>query len=113
MTWWLTARRRNRRAEALFKPRPVRPDSAAIKALLQWAAARWPDAPPRSLGALAGRVDDETAKPVRELERVRYAPEKGEWTGQDLWEVWRRNVRDREDAESPRTGIAPLYPDRR
>lgn len=58
--------------------------AAASKALLAWAATEWPDSAPRSLGAVAARMEDGGGA-VRELERGLYASEPVRWQGQALW----------------------------
>lgn len=87
---------------------------AARNALLDWAAAAWPDAPPRSLGETARRLRPPLEAPVRELDRFLYAPGEASWNGEELGrEVkvgLRRAVRPaRTDALS---ALPPLYPER-
>jgi hypothetical protein len=84
------------------------------EALLEWAQARWPEQPPRSLGALAGRLEGPVVEQIRDLERVLYSPDAGAgWQGEALWGVWQagRLDRDGKGEEKGSSGeIAPLYP---
>lgn len=79
-------------------------------ALLHWGAALWPDAPPRSLGALAARVDAPLAARVRDLERALYA--RGhQWDGAGLYQLASKfQPQTGEQRPSPaRPGLEPLY----
>ncbi len=59
---------------------------AARRALLTWAAQRWPDAPPVSLPEFAGRLQrDELADALRILDRHIYGPAANDWRPQGLW----------------------------
>jgi hypothetical protein len=83
---------------------------AAARALLAWAAAKWPNHPPRSLGALATRLA-QGGDEVRALDQALYAPGDQAWNGARLWDSVRQGLQ----AESPDTadseaGFAPLYP---
>ncbi|MBN1238665.1 MAG: hypothetical protein JXB36_09190, partial [Gammaproteobacteria bacterium] len=49
-----------------------------------WAQLRFPEAPPRSLGALAARVPEPLAGEIAELEASVYGPAAGEWHGAGL-----------------------------
>ena len=74
----------------------------------------WPQNPPRSLGALAARLDDDLATEVRGLERILYAPGQSTvWQGEGLWRAWHAARLDREAGggdNRPGETIAPLYP---
>ncbi len=86
---------------------------AAARALLDWAAATWPQQPPRSLGALAERVD-RGADAIRELESTLYSAANNSWTGQPLWEVFKSGLQTSENATDIRqanNSAPPLYPD--
>jgi hypothetical protein len=85
---------------------------AAAQALLEWAAASWPEQPPRNLAALARRVSrgDEL---IRDLETVLYARGTRAWVGEPLWQaladglqVTPRSAGQRQPDDAP-----PLYPD--
>jgi BatD DUF11 like domain len=53
--------------------------------LLKWAAARWPDAPPKGLDELALRLGDPAAREaLRQLDRVLYRDSHGHWDGSEL-----------------------------
>jgi len=85
---------------------------AAARALLQLAATEWPADPPRSLGALAGRLSV-AAGALRTLERALYASGEASWQGGELWELFRNGLpaEHRKDVATD-PGLAPLYPDR-
>ena len=85
----------------------------AARALLDWAAATWPHQPPRSLGALAGRVD-RGANAIRELERALYSTDNNSWSGQPLWKAYMHGLQTAEkstDTGPARNSAPPLYPD--
>ncbi len=129
-TWWRCRRMAGASAPARAKPQSARspkPDSTPIKkacadhdpraatdALLNWAQAKWPDQPPRSLGALATRLGGDSAEQIRGLEKILYAPDpEGGWRGDSLWNAWQAGRLDRDRVageEDEREGIAPLYP---
>jgi hypothetical protein len=52
--------------------------------LIEWAAVRFPDSPPRSLGALAKRAPSDLAGAVRALEAHLYGAPEGNWNGEAL-----------------------------
>ncbi len=52
--------------------------------LLEWGELRFPDALPRSLGALASLLPLDLARGVEELERDLYGPSSDAWSGEDL-----------------------------
>ena len=84
---------------------------AAAKALLQWAAAHWPEEPPTSLGALGQRISTGAAA-VRELDQVLYAPGKQAWQGQALWEAFQQGMDgSTEHTQTHSEALSPLYPD--
>ena len=86
---------------------------AAASALLAWAAATWPQQPPRSLGALAARVD-EGADSIRELETVLYGAKDQSWNGLSLWKAFAGGLfKDRKTTAATQNpdGAPPLYPD--
>ncbi len=58
--------------------------AAAIDALLAWAAVRWPESPPRSLGELAQRLPSGAADEIESLNRSRYGAPVGTWDGRAL-----------------------------
>ena len=86
---------------------------AAAGALLDWAAATWPEQPPRSLTALAARVAQGDAV-IRELEAALYGADKQGWDGQPLWKVCEKGLLHTEKhaaAAQHSDGAPPLYPD--
>jgi hypothetical protein len=56
----------------------------ARRALLKWAEQRFPDSPPRSLGALAAALPAEPAREVLDLEAHLYGAAPGAWDGAAL-----------------------------
>ena len=81
---------------------------AARRALLAWAEQRFPDAPPRSLGALAAALPAEPAREVLDLEAHLYGAAAGAWDGGGL-----RGLLRAFDADSSSAGAAkedPLVP---
>jgi len=88
---------------------------AAARALLEWAAQRWPRNPPRTLSALAGRLA-QGADAVRELDQTLYAPAAREWQGDVLWQALRGGLRERAAGDRSAMlrgpGLPGLYPER-
>lgn len=105
VAWIITARAgrapavdRDRAASARDEPRrgaratlrslrsacAVHDGALARTALLQWAAQRYPEAPPRSLGALASQLPAGVARQVLDLEAHLYGGLPGPWDGQNL-----------------------------
>lgn len=85
---------------------------AAAGALLDWAAATWPQQPPRSLGALAVQVD-RGADAVRELESMLYSAGNESWAGQALWDAFANGLCSpfTTNYEQADNTVPPLYPD--
>jgi len=86
---------------------------AAAGTLLDWAAATWPERPPRSLGALAARVA-QGGEVIRELETALYGADKQGWEGQPLWKAFDNGLlhpETRPTAAQHTDGAPPLYPD--
>lgn len=82
----------------------------AAQALLALGQAEWPDDPPRSLGALAARIETGQAQ-LQTLDRSLYAADGADWRGAALWKTFRHGL----PAKKPRTqghddGLTPLYP---
>jgi hypothetical protein len=84
---------------------------ATASALLQWAAAKWPDDAPRNLGSLAQRLAA-GGKEIGELDQVLYATGSQHWQGDALWQVFKQGL-DEVVSEGParQDGLSPLYPD--
>ena len=84
---------------------------AAARALLQWAAASWPDEPPRNLGALVQRLAGGKTE-IRELERALYAANTEAWQGDALWQAFSHGLEVIAAGKpSQQETLAPLYPD--
>ncbi|NBC49088.1 MAG: protein BatD, partial [Gammaproteobacteria bacterium] len=88
----------------------------AAGALLEWGKARWPDAPPMSLRALADRAADAQRPALEALEQALYGAGSGEsaWRGDVLWQAVEHGLgpdpgRDRAD-RARADDLAPLYP---
>jgi hypothetical protein len=99
-----TASRGLRRAVRAGEP------EAAARALLDWGAALWPDAPPRSLRQLAERCDPPLASGITALERTLYAASSEGWNGEELVRsvsAFRPTART---PTAPGGGLPPLYP---
>ena len=86
----------------------------ARDALLEWAAAAWPEDTPRSLGETAHRLGPLLAARLRELDRSLYAPGKEAWDGGPLWREAKTGLRGapRSKRNAAPPGLAPLYPER-
>jgi hypothetical protein len=87
---------------------------AAREALLAWGRARWPDDPPRGLGALAERLGGTDAvRVLGDLDRVLYAsgrhPGASAWDGSSAW-AWIEPRLKQERPESSQRDSAPLPP---
>jgi len=97
--WWRQARRPTR-APVAGDPRPPQAsgpaavrracregDPRAVRAaLLDWAAGRWPDDPPRGLDALATRLGGaDAAARLAELDAACYAPAPASFDGNAFW----------------------------
>lgn len=84
---------------------------AMAAALLRWAAARWPDSPPRSLGALAARVSPEFATQLWVLDSALYRPGATAPSATSLREAWRASLRASTAVRAERSrALPPLYP---
>ncbi|HHH38393.1 MAG TPA: protein BatD [Sedimenticola sp.] len=86
---------------------------AAARALLELGAARWPEDPPASLGALASRLDG-AEEALRQLDRVLYGQGGTGWDGAALWQRFQDGIPEQGDdtkgrGEGP---LEPLYPQR-
>jgi hypothetical protein len=86
--------------------------AAAARALLQWAAASWPDDPPASLGALAQRLSTGVEE-LQALERALYGATGEAWQGDALWREFDQGLQQQPDTTSQVApeGLSPLYPD--
>lgn len=110
-------RRRPRRAKASAKQeepnvvqaaRPAQPEDliplvqaayaskdsfAAKDALLQWAAAFWPDDPPSNLSRLAARCPEPLQRQILKLDEALYSPDPVEWRDKPVWELLKSDMR--------------------
>src|SRR5690606_4928446 len=80
----------------------------ARSALLEWAAQRFPDATPRTLGALAARLPVDAAAAVAELEAALYARGGRDWNGAALAAAL--GAHDESVRRRPRRADDPLLP---
>jgi len=87
--------------------------TAAARALLDWAAAEWPDNPPRNLAAIASRLNNDAGAEVRRLDQALYAPGGVVWDGTALGDAFRATAAVKQPAQrkSASGGLAPLYPE--
>jgi len=84
---------------------------AAARALLQWAAAKWPDDAPRNLGSLALRLVA-GGQEIRELDQALYATGSQPWQGDALWQVFNKGLEEVSKVGAVvQEGLSPLYPD--
>jgi len=85
---------------------------AAAGALLDWAAAEWPHNPPRNLGSIASRLEDEAGAEVRRLDQSLYAPGRINWDGTALKNTFKTPaVKQSAKPTMAAGGLAPLYPE--
>ncbi len=110
-------------------PRPHRPDEksalqalkkaceendrhAAARALLILGHAHWPKDPPRSLGALAARLEQGQSQ-LQALDRSLYAGEETAWNGTELWAIFRHGLPvGKARRQNTDDDLQPLYPQR-
>ncbi|MGB5442893.1 MAG: BatD family protein [Gammaproteobacteria bacterium] len=84
---------------------------AAAQTLLGLGHARWPDEPPRNLGALADRLG-EGREQIMALDRTLYASDNEKWHGAGLWHAVRDAWRKRPaETETTANTLKPLYPE--
>ncbi len=86
---------------------------AARRALLSLAQGLWPDRPPRSLEALAERVDAAVAEELRALSRQLYAGDQASWNGHVIESGMKALAarRDRGAGGNKASALKPLYPE--
>ncbi|MGB5177369.1 MAG: BatD family protein [Gammaproteobacteria bacterium] len=85
--------------------------AAAANALLQWAAASWPQDPPLNLGALMQRLSSGVNE-IQILERALYSAAAEPWQGDALWRMFDQGLEMKHDTgAAARAGLSPLYPD--
>ncbi len=84
--------------------------NAATRALLNLGLIEWPDDAPRSLGALATRIEKGQAE-IHALDRSLYAADSTDWQGVELWNVLRHGLQKKKvTAQTGDDGLKPLYP---
>lgn len=126
LAWWLSRRRETKTPAGPQAPAPVKPNASrarerflsackvndamtARRALLEWAQAQWPDAPPVGLRALAHEVEDaNTTALLIELDRACFAG--GEWNGAALAQALSQLPSAPKRPSVPRSELAELYP---
>jgi hypothetical protein len=85
--------------------------AAAANALLQWAAASWPDDPPRNLGTLMQQLSTGVNE-IQALEQALYSAAGEPWQGEALWRVFEKGLEVKQATGAPASaGLSPLYPD--
>ena len=126
VSWWRARRGAAGRAAGDAESTPPRPDpkpwvarlraaclkgdpAAARAALHGWARARWPDAPPAGMAALAGRCP-QLAQQLTLLDRVLYRPGSDAWHGGALWSAFRQSHKPQPAAAPSQGVLKPLYP---
>ena len=91
--WWLSSRPKREQREPGPPPlhkqqarhlKSARKAALSGDAMLEWGRLQWPDAPPRSVGALAGRVSAPLSDELRRLSRAAYGPGGEGWDGDPL-----------------------------
>jgi hypothetical protein len=82
---------------------------AARRALLEWAAARFPASPPRSLGALASELSGPVAQEILDLESHIYGAAPGQWDGRTLGTALAALDAARSSRDGSKEDLLPLY----
>ena len=82
---------------------------AARRALLEWGEARFPAAPPRSLGALASELSGPVAQEILDLEAQIYGATAGQWDGRALGSALAALDAARSSREASKEDLLPLY----
>ena len=86
--------------------------AAARKALLAWAAAHWPDDPPRGLKELAERLPDPAQREaLHQLDRAVFGGGAADWHGARLAELLDRLPDDKGDTGKRDETLPDLYPE--
>ncbi len=123
--WWSSRPRRDEREPApvpihKLQARQLRAarksavdnDTAGVRsAMLEWAKLEFPDAPPRSIGALAARVAEPAASELMKLSQASYGPEDANIDGEALATAVRTIKAKPPAGSSQRTDtLPPLMP---
>ncbi len=83
---------------------------AAARALLKLGHAHWPEDPPRSLGALAARLEQGQPQ-LQALDRSLYAGNETAWNGAELWAMFRHGLPvGKARRQNTDNDLEPLYP---
>lgn len=87
---------------------------AARQALLDWAAARWPNEPPRNLEELAARLAPAAGAQLQAIDRALYGGGDGSWDGGAAWAGLQSMLAAAAGAgpRTPDTVLPALYPNR-
>jgi hypothetical protein len=86
-------------------------DDAGVRhAMLEWARLQWPQAAPRSIGELAGRVSPPLADELQRLSRSSYGPDDGDWDDEALARSMRSFAVLDDDGNLPEEPLPPLLP---
>ena len=130
LAWWRSVARTSRRpqrrlphpqfsadrktARALQQACRRHEAAEAQRLLLQWAALRWPERPPPTLGALAAMLPEAAAAAVAELEAQLYGRRaegrQGAWDGEPLAAALKELQSVTRSAEAGRDdALMPLY----
>ncbi len=128
LAWWRSVRANGGAAKPQAAPKPAavgrlkaelkaaalsNDPKATAEALLSWAEALWPEGPPRSLGAVAGRTEDKpAATEIRALERILYASQgqRDAWQGQGFWAAVKGLEAEDGAKKTDLNRLQPLYP---
>ncbi len=127
--WWQTRpqRRREPQEKQLAPPPAHKQQSRLLKdarkaaqegegqavrhALLEWARLEWPDAPPRSIGALAQRVSSPLSEELTKLSSAAYGSNGASWDGDAIAQYLRSfAVLDDHAASKSDDPLPPLMP---
>ena len=86
---------------------------AAHQAILNWAAASWPQNPPTNLNAIATRLENpELGKAFNNLEETLYSPNNLDWDGSHFWQTIAKKLQRKTPSKPSRNqkeGLPPLY----
>ena len=86
---------------------------ATHQAILDWAAANWPQNPPTNLKAIATRLENlELSQAFTDLEETLYSPHSKTWDGSHFWQTISKKLQIKALAKSFRghkEGLPPLY----
>ena len=83
---------------------------AAARSLMMLGESYWPDEPPRSLDALAARIEHGQAQ-LKVLDRSLYAADGTDWNGTALWAEFKQGFEVKQVGDHHEDdGLSPLYP---